>query len=81
MQFEMTKCNQCGADMLMGLTTCPSCGRSQTASTRSGSLRQPGTLLAVVLAAAVLFIFNWMKSPGPHMNQITARPSATLPSQ
>src|SRR5437868_11308188 len=29
MKFEMTKCNQCGSGMLMGVTVCPSCGKEQ----------------------------------------------------
>ncbi len=29
MKFETTKCTECGSDMLMGLTVCPSCGRQQ----------------------------------------------------
>jgi uncharacterized paraquat-inducible protein A len=79
MKFEMTRCNQCGSEMLMGLTVCPSCGKSQS-SGRSGPY-QAGTMLAVGLAAAVLLIFNWIKSPSPQPGQITARPSATLPSR
>jgi hypothetical protein len=59
MKFEMTKCNQCGSEMLMGADICPSCGKQQSAG-RSASL-QPRTMLAVGLAAAVLLLFNWFK--------------------
>jgi hypothetical protein len=79
MKFEMTKCTECGSEMLMGLTVCPSCGKQQR-NARSGSL-QPRTLLAVVLATAVLFAFNWLKSAPPQVNEPTARPSAGLPSR
>jgi hypothetical protein len=80
MKFEMTRCIQCGSDMLMGATVCPSCGREQSGSGRPGPY-QPGTMLAVGLAAAVLLIFNWMKSPAPQASQITSPPSASLPSR
>jgi len=79
MKFEMTRCNQCGCEMLMGVTVCPSCGQQQT-GVQSG-VSQPRTMLAVALAAAVLLVFNWIKSPAPQPGEITARPSATLPSR
>ncbi len=81
MKFEMTKCNQCGSEMLMGVTICPSCGKPQTGLGKPGGLYTPGTMLAVVLAAAVLLFFNWMKPPAPQVSQITSPPSATLPSR
>ena len=81
MKFEMTKCNQCGSEMLMGVTICPSCGKPQTGVGKPGGLYTPGTLLAVGLAAAVLLVFNWMKSPAAQVSQITSPPSATLPSR
>ena len=59
MKFEMTKCNQCGAEMLMGADICPSCGKQQSA--RSSASLQLRTMLAAGLAAAVLFLFNWIK--------------------
>jgi hypothetical protein len=74
----MTKCNQCGSEMLMGVNVCPSCGKRQ--DSRSGSF-QPRTLLAVALAAAVILVFNWFKQAPPHAGQITAPPSATLLSR
>ena len=77
MKFEMTKCNRCGCEMLMGVEVCPSCGKAQA---RAGDAFQPRTLLAVVLAVAVLFAFNWMK-PAPHANQVSSPPSAILPSR
>ena len=77
-QFEMTKCTQCGSEMLMGLTVCPSCGQKQK-NARGGGAYQPRTLLAVMLAAAILFIFNWFKSAPT--GQVTSPPSATLPSR
>ncbi|SIO51527.1 hypothetical protein SAMN05443247_06976 [Bradyrhizobium erythrophlei] len=57
MKFEMTKCNQCGSEMLMGVTICPSCGKPQTGLGKPGGLYTPGTMLAVGLAAAVLLFF------------------------
>jgi hypothetical protein len=81
MKFEMTKCNQCGSEMLMGVTICPSCGKPQTGLGKPGGLYTPGTMLAVGLAAAVLLFFNWIKSPAPQVSQITSPPSATLPSR
>jgi hypothetical protein len=80
MKFETTKCNQCGSEMLMGLTVCPSCGKTQATINGGGGSLQPRTLLAVLLAAAVLFAFNWFKSP-PQEDALTARPSAALPSK
>jgi hypothetical protein len=78
MKFETTRCNQCGSEMLTGLTVCPSCGRTQTS--RGGALT-PRTILAVALTAAVLFAFNWFKGPAPQTDGLTARPSAGLPSR
>jgi hypothetical protein len=80
MKFEMTKCNQCGSEMLMGVTICPSCGRPQSGSGKPGPY-QSGTILAVGLAAAVLLLFNWIKSPAPQVSQVTSPPSAGLPSR
>ena len=79
MKFEMTKCNQCGSEMLMGADICPSCGKQQSVG-RSSSL-QPRALLAVGLAAAVLLFFNWIKPPAPQPSRITSPPSAALPSR
>jgi len=79
MKFEMTKCNQCGSDMLMGVTVCPSCGKPQTGVGKPGGLYTPGTMLAVGLAAAVLLIFNWIKSPAPQASQIASPPSVIVP--
>jgi uncharacterized paraquat-inducible protein A len=79
MKFEMTRCNQCGCEMLTGVDVCPSCGKQQSVS-RSSSL-QPRTLLAVGLAAAVLLFFNWIKPAAPQASQIASPPSATLPSR
>jgi hypothetical protein len=81
MKFEMTKCNQCGSDMLMGATVCPSCGKAQTGYGKPGGLYTPGTMLAVGLAAAVLLVFNWIKSPAPQVSQVTSPPSVTLPAR
>ena len=75
MKFEMTKCNQCGSEILTGLDECPSCGRQQARAGRSGSL-QPRTMLAVGLAVAVLFVFNWFKSAPPQTGQIGSPPPA-----
>jgi hypothetical protein len=80
MKFEMTKCSQCGSEILMGVIVCPSCGRPQSGSGRPGPY-QPGTMLAVGLAAAVLLIFNWIKSPAPQVSQVTSPPSVTLPAR
>jgi hypothetical protein len=79
--FEMTKCNQCGSEMLMGVTICPSCGRSQTGNGKPGGLYTPGTLLAVVLSAAVLLIFNWIKPHAPQVSQVTSPPAVSIPSR
>jgi len=81
MKFEMTRCNQCGGEMLMGATLCPSCGQTQTGSAKRGGLYQPGVLLAVALSAAVLLFFNWIKSPAPQLNQRDSPPSVSLPSR
>jgi hypothetical protein len=80
MKFEMTRCNQCGSEMPMGLTVCPSCSKVQAGMGRAG-IYQPRTMLAVGLAAAVLLFFNWIKSPAPQVSQITSPPSAALPSR
>jgi len=79
MKFEMTKCNQCGSEMLMGVTICPSCGKPQTGLGKPSGLYTPGTMLAVGLAAAVRLFFNWIKSPAPQVSQ--SPPSATLPAR
>ena len=81
MKFEMTRWNQCGSEMLMGANICPSCGQTQTGYGKRGGLYQPGTMLAVGLAAAVLLFFSYIKSPAPQANQITSPPSAVLPSR
>jgi len=67
--------------MLMGVTTCPSCGRPQTGNGKPGGLYTPGTMLAVGLAAAVLLIFNWIKPPPPHASQVTSPPAIELPAR
>jgi hypothetical protein len=77
-KFEMTKCNQCGSEMLMGVNVCPSCGKRQ--DSRSGSF-QPRTLLAIGLTATVLLIFNWFKPAPPLTSPATSPPSAALPSR
>jgi hypothetical protein len=81
MKFQMTRCNQRGGQMLMGATLCPSCGQTQTGYGRRGGPYQPGTMLAVVLAGAVLLFFNWINPRTPHANQLTSPPSVTLPSR
>ena len=81
MKFEMTRCSQCGSEMLMGVTICPSCGKPQTGFSKRGGLYQPGAMLAVALAAAVLLFFNYIKSPAPQANQTTSPPSVTLPAR
>ena len=78
MKFEMSRCSQCGSEMPMGQTVCPSCGKVQTGK---AGIYQPRTLLAVGLAAAVLLFFNWIKPPAPQVSQITSPPSASLPSR
>src|SRR4051812_23439065 len=80
-KFEMTKCNQCGSEMLMGVTTCPSCGKAQSGYGRTGGLHTPGTMLAVALAVAVLLAFNWIKSPAPHASQKASPPAVTAPAR
>jgi hypothetical protein len=80
MKFEMTKCNQCGSEMLMGLDTCPSCGKQQSRRWGAGSL-QPRVMVAAGLTAAVLFAFNWFKQPTPHATQVTSPPSVSVPSR
>ena len=77
----MTKCNQCGSELVMGVTTCPSCGKQQSGYGTPGGLYTPGTMLAVGLAAAVLLVFNWMKSPTPQVSQATSPPAITIPSR
>jgi hypothetical protein len=81
MKFEMTRCNQCGGEMLMGVTVCPSCGKPQSGMGKPVGLNQPRTMLAIGLAAAVLLVFHWIKSPAPQARQIPSSPSATLPSR
>ena len=81
MKFEMTKCNKCGSEMLMGADICPGCGQSQSRSSRSGNLYQPRTMLAVGLAAAVLLIFQWLKPPAPQASPITSPPAVILPAR
>jgi hypothetical protein len=71
-EFEMTRCNQCGSEMLMGADVCPSCGKQQS---RRGGAYQPQTLLAIGLTAAVLLFFSWMKTPPTHTEQVNP-PSA-----
>ena len=68
------------SEMLMGVTTCPS-GKQQSDYGKPGGLYTPGTMLAVGLAAAVLLIFNWIKSPAPQVSQVTSPPSVTLPAR
>jgi hypothetical protein len=80
-KFEMTKCNKCGSEMLMGADICPGCGQSQSRSSRSGNLYQPRTMLAVGLAAAVLLFFNYIKSPAPQAGQTISPPSVTVPAR
>ena len=80
MNFEMTRCNQCGSEMVMGVTICPSCGKPQTGNGKPGGLYTPGTLLAVVLSAAVLLVFNWMK-PAPQASQLASPPAVIIPSR
>jgi hypothetical protein len=80
MKLEMTNCIACSCEMPMGATICPSCGKQQTLSARRAPVT-PRTLLAIALSAAVLLIFNWIKSPAPQESQITSPPSATLPSR
>jgi hypothetical protein len=76
MKFEMTKCNRCGSEMLMGLDVCPSCGQRQSRSGGAGPL-QPRIMLAIGLSAAVLFVFNWIKpAPSPSAH-VTAPPSTS----
>ena len=81
MKFEMTRCNQCGSELLMGATLCPSCGQTQTGYGKRGGLYQPGVMLAAGLAAAVLLFFNWINPRTPHANQLTSPPSVTVPSR
>jgi hypothetical protein len=81
MKFEMTRCNQCGSEMLMGASICPSCGKPQSGMGRPVVLYQPRTMLAVGLAAAVLLVFNWIKSPAPQVSRITSPPPVSLPSR
>ena len=81
MKFEMTRCNQCGSEMLMGVTICPSCGKPQTGVAKPGGLYQPRTMLAVGLAAAVLLIFNWINPRTPQVSQIASPPAVSVPSR
>jgi hypothetical protein len=79
--FEMTRCNQCGSELVMGVTSCPSCGKQQSGYGKPGGLFTPGSILAVVLSAAVLRIFNWFKSPPPQVCQVTSPSTVTTPSR
>ena len=81
MKFEMTRCNKCGSEMLMGADICPSCGQSQNRSSRSGNLYQPRTILAAGLAAAVLLFFNWINPRTPHATQVASPPAVSDPSR
>ena len=81
MKFEMTRCNQCGSEMLMGVSICPSCGQPHTGVSKPSGFNQPRTMLAIGLAAAVLLIFNWIKSPAPQVSPITSPPSVTAPAR
>ena len=81
MKFEMARCSQCGSEMLMGVNVCPSCGQTQTGYGKRGGLYQPGAMLAVGLAAAVLLVFQWLKPPAPQASQITSPPSVTVPAR
>jgi hypothetical protein len=81
MKFEMTRCNQCGSEMLMGATLCPSCGQGQTGYGKRGGLYQRGVMLAVALSALVLLVFNYINSPAPRPNQLTPPSAVTLPSR
>jgi hypothetical protein len=81
MKFEMTRCNQCGSEMVMGVTICPSCGKPQTGMGKPGGLYTPGTMLAVALAAAVLLVFNWINPRTPHASQNASPPAVTAPAR
>lgn len=81
MKFEMTKCNKCGSEMLMGADICPGCGQSQSRSSRSANFNQPRTMLAVGLAAAVLLFFNWINPRTPHASKVASPPAVTLPAR
>ena len=81
MKFEMTKCYQCGGEMLRGAPVCPSCGQPQPGFAKRGGLYQPGVMLAVALSAALLLFFNWIKTPVPHPSQLGPPPSVSLPSR
>jgi hypothetical protein len=80
-QFEMTKCNKCGSEMLMGADICPACGQSQSRSSRSGSLYQPRMMLAAGLAAAVLLFFNWINPRTPQASHSASPPAASVPAR
>jgi hypothetical protein len=67
--------------MLMGVTICPNCGRPQTGNGKPGGLYTPGTMLTVGLSAAVLLIFNFIKSPAPPASQVISPPSVSIPSR
>ena len=81
MKFEMTRCVQCGCEMLMGANICPSCGQTQTGYSKRGGLYQPGAMLAVGLAAAVLLFFNWINPRPPHASQVGSPPPVSVPSR
>jgi hypothetical protein len=80
MKLQMTNCISCSGEMPMGATICPICGKDQTQSSARRAPVTPRTLLAVALSAAVLLIFNWIKSPPP-VNQLTSPPAVTAPSR
>ena len=80
-KFEMTRCNQCGSELLMGVVACPSCGKAQTGYGRTGGLHTPGTMLAVALAAAVLLFFNWINPRAPHASPSASPPAVTVPAR
>ena len=79
MKFEMTKCNQCGSEMLMGANICPSCGGKQNGNRQRLSFHQPRTILAVALAVAVLFIFQWLNPRTPNAGQVTSPSAVAAP--
>jgi hypothetical protein len=81
MKFEMTRCNKCGSEMLMGADICPGCGQAQSRSSRSVNFHQPRTLLAVGLAAAVLLFFNWINPRAPPASQGAPPPVVGVPSR
>jgi hypothetical protein len=81
MKLQMTNCISCSGEIPMGATICPVCGKDQTLSTARRAPVTPRTLLAVALSAAVLLVFNWIKSPAPPVGQVTSPPSVSTPSR